>query len=222
MLNLTQPRYVMPIHGDHKRLYLHGKLAEAVGIQPEDDLQGTQRAAARDRRVGRALRRAGADRRRVRGRGGGGRHRGRRAARPPRAVGGRDLHRGGDRVRSGRPPARAARGHSARRAVPAEDDGVMDEIRETVEDVARAGGRRRGARDLAAPGAPARGRGGVHLRAPAPPADGAAGGRRGLAGAIPFPRSISSTRIAATCGSNWVRRGASSPGMAFVLQWIHR
>jgi ribonuclease J len=35
MLNLTQPRYVMPIHGDHKRLHLHGKLAEAVGVDPE-------------------------------------------------------------------------------------------------------------------------------------------------------------------------------------------
>ena len=35
MLNLTHPRYVMPIHGDHKRLYLHGKLAEAVGVHPD-------------------------------------------------------------------------------------------------------------------------------------------------------------------------------------------
>ncbi len=35
MLNLTHPRYVIPIHGDHKRLYLHGKLAEGVGIHPD-------------------------------------------------------------------------------------------------------------------------------------------------------------------------------------------
>jgi ribonuclease J len=35
MLNLTEPRYVMPIHGDHKRLYLHGKLAESVGVDPD-------------------------------------------------------------------------------------------------------------------------------------------------------------------------------------------
>ncbi len=35
MLNLTQPDYVMPIHGDHKRLFLHGKLAESVGMPPE-------------------------------------------------------------------------------------------------------------------------------------------------------------------------------------------
>jgi ribonuclease J len=32
MLNLTKPRYVMPFHGDYKRLRLHGLLAEAVGI----------------------------------------------------------------------------------------------------------------------------------------------------------------------------------------------
>ena len=37
MLNLTKPRYVMPAHGDHKRLHLHGKLAEAVGV-PEDHI----------------------------------------------------------------------------------------------------------------------------------------------------------------------------------------
>jgi ribonuclease J len=40
MLNLTQPRYVMPIHGDHKRLHLHGKLAEAVGIHPDAIFKG--------------------------------------------------------------------------------------------------------------------------------------------------------------------------------------
>ena len=32
MLNLTRPRYVMPFHGDHKRLRLHARLAESVGI----------------------------------------------------------------------------------------------------------------------------------------------------------------------------------------------
>jgi ribonuclease J len=40
MLNLTQPEYVMPIHGDHKRLYLHGKLAESVGVPPESIFRG--------------------------------------------------------------------------------------------------------------------------------------------------------------------------------------
>jgi ribonuclease J len=40
MLNLTQPRYVMPFHGDYRRLQLHAKLAEAVGIHPEDIFRG--------------------------------------------------------------------------------------------------------------------------------------------------------------------------------------
>jgi ribonuclease J len=40
MLNLTRPRYVMPIHGDHKRLFLHARLAEAVGIAPEAVFKG--------------------------------------------------------------------------------------------------------------------------------------------------------------------------------------
>jgi ribonuclease J len=40
MLNLTNPRYVMPIHGDHKRLHLHTKIAEAVGIDAEDTFKG--------------------------------------------------------------------------------------------------------------------------------------------------------------------------------------
>ncbi len=35
MLNLTKPRYVMPFHGDHRRLRLHGDLAKSVGIEPE-------------------------------------------------------------------------------------------------------------------------------------------------------------------------------------------
>ncbi|MHB1807813.1 MAG: ribonuclease J [Solirubrobacteraceae bacterium] len=40
MLNLVKPRYVMPMHGDFKRLRLHAELAEAVGVPPEDIFQG--------------------------------------------------------------------------------------------------------------------------------------------------------------------------------------
>lgn len=40
MLNLVKPRYVLPVHGDFKRLRLHAQLAEAVGIPPEDVFQG--------------------------------------------------------------------------------------------------------------------------------------------------------------------------------------
>ena len=36
MLNLTRPRYVMPVHGDFKRMMIHGQLAEAVGVPPEN------------------------------------------------------------------------------------------------------------------------------------------------------------------------------------------
>jgi len=36
MLNLTHPRYVMPVHGDYKRMLLHSQLAEAVGVPPEN------------------------------------------------------------------------------------------------------------------------------------------------------------------------------------------
>ena len=40
MLNLTKPRYVMPFHGDFKRLRLHGQLAESVGIDPANIFRG--------------------------------------------------------------------------------------------------------------------------------------------------------------------------------------
>ncbi|MFL5897293.1 MAG: ribonuclease J [Solirubrobacterales bacterium] len=40
MLNLTKPRYVMPVHGDYKRLRLHAELAEAVGVETERIFQG--------------------------------------------------------------------------------------------------------------------------------------------------------------------------------------
>ena len=40
MLNLTKPRYVMPVHGDHKRLRLHAELAEAVGVEAENIFRG--------------------------------------------------------------------------------------------------------------------------------------------------------------------------------------
>jgi len=40
MLNLVKPRYVMPVHGDHKRIHLHAQLADAVGIDPEAVFEG--------------------------------------------------------------------------------------------------------------------------------------------------------------------------------------
>jgi ribonuclease J len=40
MLNLTRPKYVLPVHGDHKRLRLHSELAESVGIDHDCIFQG--------------------------------------------------------------------------------------------------------------------------------------------------------------------------------------
>jgi ribonuclease J len=40
MLNLLRPRYVLPVHGDHKRLGLPAALASAVGIEPADVFRG--------------------------------------------------------------------------------------------------------------------------------------------------------------------------------------
>jgi ribonuclease J len=40
MLNLVKPRYVMPFHGDFKRLHMHAQLAEAVGVDPKHIFQG--------------------------------------------------------------------------------------------------------------------------------------------------------------------------------------
>ena len=41
MINLTRPRYVMPVHGDFKRMLMHSELAQAVGI-PEDHIFRTE------------------------------------------------------------------------------------------------------------------------------------------------------------------------------------
>ena len=94
MLNLTHPRYVMPVHGDFRRMLIHGRLAEAVGVPPEAIFRGENgrplELDARGARFGeRETERHDLRRRR--------RHRrrdGRRPARPPHAERGRHLHRG--------------------------------------------------------------------------------------------------------------------------------
>jgi ribonuclease J len=40
MINLTKPRFVLPIHGDHKRLRLHAELARSVGVDADRVFQG--------------------------------------------------------------------------------------------------------------------------------------------------------------------------------------
>ncbi len=56
MLNLTKPRYVMPVHGDHQRLRLHSGPGRIRGRRPRGHLPGSQRITARDRRGWRPLR----------------------------------------------------------------------------------------------------------------------------------------------------------------------
>jgi ribonuclease J len=40
MINLTKPQYVLPMHGDYKRLRLHSELATAVGVPPKNVFRG--------------------------------------------------------------------------------------------------------------------------------------------------------------------------------------
>jgi ribonuclease J len=40
MLNIVRPRYLMPVHGDHKRIRLHAELGEAVGIESSRIFRG--------------------------------------------------------------------------------------------------------------------------------------------------------------------------------------
>lgn len=40
MLNLTKPRFVLPVHGDFQRIRLHAEIAESVGMNPEDIFRG--------------------------------------------------------------------------------------------------------------------------------------------------------------------------------------
>jgi ribonuclease J len=40
MLNLTKPKYVLPVHGDHQRLRRHAALAAEVGIDPANVFRG--------------------------------------------------------------------------------------------------------------------------------------------------------------------------------------
>ena len=40
MINLTRPRYMLPVHGDHRRLRLHAELAGAVGMPQEHVFRG--------------------------------------------------------------------------------------------------------------------------------------------------------------------------------------
>jgi ribonuclease J len=40
MINLTNPRYVLPVHGDHKRIRMHSELAESLGVESRNIFRG--------------------------------------------------------------------------------------------------------------------------------------------------------------------------------------
>ena len=92
MLNLTKPRYIIPIHGEFRMLVQHGRLAADVGVAPENILilengQPIEFLADGSARRGQPVR----GRLRLRGRPLRGRGRGHRAARPAGAGQGRHV-----------------------------------------------------------------------------------------------------------------------------------
>jgi ribonuclease J len=36
MMELTKPRFFIPVHGEYRHLFMHGRLAEEMGVLPED------------------------------------------------------------------------------------------------------------------------------------------------------------------------------------------
>ncbi len=118
MLNLTKPRYVMPVHGDYKRLRLHAELAEAVGVDGENIFRGRNglplevdadgAAFGEDIHAGVDLRRRRQHRRARR----------RRPARPPRDLRRRHLHRRRHDLQRRRQHRRRPRGDLPRRRLP--------------------------------------------------------------------------------------------------------
>ena len=119
MLNLVKPRYVMPFHGDYKRLRLHAAARRGGRHRPERHLPGRQRPAAgastSAARASASPSRPGmifvdgveiGDMADV------------GAARPAHALRRRHLHRRRHDRRAGRQLGRRPRGHLPRRAVP--------------------------------------------------------------------------------------------------------
>ena len=181
MINLTRPKYVMPVHGDFKRMLIHGQLAQAVGVPAENIFRtenGTPLEIDAERRAPRQAGAGGHDlRRRRRHR----RRRRRRAARPPHA-----LARTASSSSSRRSPSRTARPSSPpevlARGVPFLDgnDAFIDELREAVEDSLDRAAEQHITEIDVLESLPARRSRDVHLRPAQAPPDGAAGRRRGL------------------------------------------
>ncbi len=200
MLNLTQPRFVMPVHGDFKRMLLHSQLAEAVGV-PAENIFRTENGTpleidARGARLGErqtagmvfvdgvdigdvadvALR----DRRML-------------SADGIFIIVATVSEQDGSSVV---PPEVLARG------VPFLDDNskFVDELREAVEDALDRAAEQRDDRDRGARIGPARRHRGVHLPAPQAAPDGPAGRSRGLTqrGRVVSAAQVPSTQDAPT------------------------
>jgi ribonuclease J len=168
MLNLTHPRYVMPVHGDFKRMLIHSQLAEAVGVPPENIFRTENGTPLEIDEQGARL----GERHRRRCRCG--------AARPPHAVGRRHLHHRRDGLRAGRLVGRPARGARPRRAVPGRQPRDHRRAPRSGRGLARPRRRATDHRDRRLGVVPPRRHRGVHLRAPQATPDGPAGCRRGL------------------------------------------
>ena len=207
MINLTRPKYVMPVHGDFKRMLIHSQLAEAVGVPAENIFRtenGTPLEIDAERRP---LRRAGA--------------------------GGHDLRRR-RRHRRRRPTSRCATAGCSPAdgifiivATVSEQDGssvvppevlargvpflegnsaFIDELREAVEDSLDRAAEQQITEVDVLQSLPARRPRDVHLRAAQAPPDGLAGRRRGLtASAAAIAATTTSSRIPAPATAKAVR-----------------
>ena len=204
MLNLTKPRYVMPVP---RRPPAAAPARASSPSRSASTRSGSSRAATAlaleidaDRaRLGEVTRRRDDLRRRRRHR----RPRRRRPARPPHAVRRRGVHRRGHGLLRRRHAGRAAGDHLPRRPVPRgrEADGLVDELRDVGRGLARRRRRRGRAEpvllqqdlhdDIAAfvydrlrrrPDGPAGGRRGLSRASASAPPAGSAGGVSGCSG----------------------------------------
>ena len=204
MINLTRPKYVMPVHGDFKRMLIHSDLAEAVGV-PRAHIFRSENGTpleidADGARFGDKVHGRDDLRRRRRHR----RCLGRRAARSADAVRGRHLHHRRHRLRAGRLVRRPARGARPRRPVPGGQHHVHRGAARGGRGLTRPRGRSAGDRDRRARVLPARRPGDVHLRPAQASPDGLAGRRRGLTRAgrrISAPTTSTSTPIPANANA---------------------
>ena len=212
MLNLLKPRYVMPVHGDYKRIRLHAAARRRGRNRPRRRVPGRERAAAR-------VRRAAAP----------------RWGEPEQSgmifVDGVDI---GDPADVALRDRRMLSGdgifivvatvseQSGESVVPPEvifrgvpfveqADSLVEDIREEVERSLAQRGPRRRPRDRHAPAGAARRPGGVRVRPAQAPADGAAGRRRGLISAARAPAALSPTDARAR---SHTRTRRSVPGRA--------